>query len=812
MARDLQHKRTEIFQRDKRATCRPAKLENREMKEGQMKFKHGQWEIKSNIKSSMALEYITSEINRDSLIVYANTKHIESRGDVVTHGILTVTLSSPIPDVIRVSAVHHKGVKKKGPYPDMEDCHNTDVEVKEEKEAVMFRAGKLTARIVKVPFAWSIEFIDNETGELLTCTDTKSLGYMVDTDTGKCYMTDQLALENGELVYGLGERFGPIVRNGQCVDMWNEDGGTGSDLSYKNIPFYMTSRKYGVYVESTGKVSFEVASESVERVRFSVEGEELTYDVFCGDDPKDVMEKYTRLMGRPALPPAWSFGMWMSSCYKTDFDEHSIVENVDRMVQMGIPLSTYHLDFFWSREYKVTNFLWNDQYFKDPEGFIKNMHDRGVRVNLWLHPYIPQRSEIFEEAREKGYFIKKSNGDVWQTDNWQAGMAIVDFTNPDAYQWFQSKVRGLLEKYADSVAADFGEKIPTEDDVFYDGSDPVKMHNYYSYLYNKCVFEVTQQVKGEKKACCFFRSGSAGSQKYPCHWGGDPDATYKSMAAALRAGISAAVSGFCFWSHDVTGFGGKATPDLYKRWCAFGMFLTHTRLHGESFPKEPWNYDEESCSVLARFSKVKCALMPYIYGQAVLAHESGIPVFRPVFFEFPEDPSVRYLDAQYMFGERMMVAPVMNEHGRVQYYLPEGIWTNYLTGARVEGGRWIQETYDYFSLPVMVRPDSIIVTGYEDEKADYDFEENPIIGLYEISDGAKITAKIPDKNGEYVSEAEAKREGTTITVQMKGKTSGYRIFISNRKVKSVDNGELIGSQGGSMIKADGDKAVIRIED
>lgn len=758
-----------------------------------MKFMHGEWKLKENFIPTLALEYISHEVQGNALTIYANSKHIRSRGDVTTHGILTVKITSPTSDTVRIGVKHHFGVIDKGPYPEVYQSQ-VAAEISEDENAVYYKTGSLTVKIYKAPYNWRIEYIDNTTGEVRTYSEAKKLGYMSDKDTGRNYMTEQLALENGELVYGLGERFTPVVRNGQSIDMWNEDAGTQSEFSYKNIPFYMTNRNYGVYVESTAKVSFEVASESVEKVRFSVEGEELAYYVFNGSNPKDILSKYTSILGKPALPPAWTFGLWLSTCYKTEFDEHSIVSNIDRMAEYGIPLSTYHMDFFWSKEYKITNFIWNENHFKNPEQFVQNLHDRGVRVNLWIHPYIPQRSEIFKEALENGYFIKRVDGSVWQTDNWQAGMAVVDFTNPNAYQWWQSKIEELLEKYADSIAADFAEAIPTEGVVYYDGSDPVKMHNHYSYLYNKCVFEVVERIKGKNNACCFFRSGAAGSQKFPCHWGGDSDATYKSMAAALRAGLSAASSGFSFWTHDITGFGGKATPDLYKRWCAFGLLLSHTRLHGEDFPKEPWYYDEESVQVLKQFSKLKCKLMPYIYAQANIAHTDGVPVLRPMFFEFPDDMAVGYLDAQYMFGDKLLVAPIMNETGKVKYYLPDGVWTNYITGQKVTGGKWVEETHDYFSLPLMVRPNSILISGSTDQKTDYDFAVNPVLELYELADGVTVTANIPRKDGGFASSATVKRVGNRVTINLAGKTQNYTIFVSNAAVKNVNGGAMVQEQ------------------
>src|SRR5947209_6458140 len=253
---------------------------------------------------------------------------------------------------------------------------------------------------------------------------------------------------------------------------------------------------------------------------------------------------------------------------------------------------------------------------------------------------------MFDEGLEGEYLVKCANGDVWQWDHWQAGMALVDFTNPAARQWYGDKLRGLLDMGVDCFKTDFGERIPTEV-VYWDGSDPVRMHNYYSYLYNKVVFDVLKEKRGHGEAVLFARSATAGSQQFPVHWGGDCYSSFESMAESLRGGLSLCLSGFGFWSHDIGGFEGTPPADVYKRWIAFGLLSSHSRLHGSSSYRVPWQFDEEAVDVLRFFTKLKCRLMPYLYAQAIATHRTGVPIMRAMILEFPDDPACDTLDRQY---------------------------------------------------------------------------------------------------------------------------------------------------------------------
>ena len=557
--------------------------------------------------------------------------------------------------------------------------------------------------------------------------------------------------------------------------MWNEDGGTSSEIAYKNIPFYITNKGYGVLVDNEGDVSFEIASEKVERVQFSVEGERLDYYVINGKTPKGTIEKYTELAGKPALPPAWSFGLWLTTSFTTDYDEATTSSFIQGMADRDIPLHVFHFDCYWMEAFEWCNFTWDPATFPDPEGMLKRYRDRGLKICVWINPYIGQKSPLFQEGMEQGYLLKKTNGDVWQTDMWQAGMGLVDFTNPDAAAWYQGKLKTLLDMGVDCFKTDFGERIPVKDIAWFDGSDPVKMHNYYTYLYNKAVFDLLERERGEGEAVLFARSATVGGQKFPAHWGGDCSATYPSMAETLRSGLSLSCAGFGFWSHDISGFESTAPADIYKRWCQFGLLSSHSRLHGSSSYRVPWLFDEEACDVLRKFVKLKCSLMPYLYRQAVLSHEHGTPMLRPMFVEFPEDRSCETLDRQYMLGDSLLAAPIFKSSGEVEYYVPEGRWYNILTEEEVAGGKWHKESYDYFHMPLLLKPNTILAVGAEDSRPDYAYADGVTLYLSLFEDGAEAETEVTDLKGKTVLTARAVRRGGAIRVHTEGENRNIRI-------------------------------------
>lgn len=748
-----------------------------------MKFTDGYWCVKKGITPLYAAEYSSHKVKDKELVLYAPGRHIADRGDCLNLGMLTIRLTSPMEDVIKVTVTHFEGIASRGPFAETVRC-SPHVVIEEDKDTLSFQSGNTKAVVDKRPDSWGIRFLDGD--RELTNTGFRNMAYMKQERDGRVYMTEQLALDVDEYIYGLGERYTPFVKNGQSVEMWNEDGGTASDITYKNIPFYLSNKGYGVLLDEEGDASYEIASEKVERVQFSVEGERLAYYIINGHTPKGTVSLYTELAGKPALLPAWSFGLWLTTSFTTDYDEETTGSFIQGMADWDIPLHVFHFDCYWMEAYEWCNFTWDPATFPDPKGMLDRYHKRGLKICVWINPYIGQKSPLFQEALKEGYLLKKKNGDVWQTDMWQAGMGIVDFTNPRAEVWYQNKLKGLLDMGVDCFKTDFGERIPVRDIAYYDGSDPVKMHNYYTYLYNKAVFELLQRERGEGEAVLFARSATVGGQKFPVHWGGDCSASYASMAETIRSGLSLACAGFGFWSHDISGFESTASADIYKRWCQFGLLSSHSRLHGSSTYRVPWIFDREACDVLRKFVKLKCALMPYLYRQAVKTHEEGIPLMRPMFLEFPGDRCCETLDKQYMLGDSLLVAPVFKESGEVEYYLPKGNWVNLLTGNSYMGGGWQKETYDYFTLPLLVRSGSIVPVGANCQRPDYDYADGVKLLLYFPDDGCEEEVFVTDVKGSTVMKVRANRAGGTIKLRAEGRCRNFTCeVLGEEKLKVV---------------------------
>ena len=506
-------------------------------------------------------------------------------------------------------------------------------------------------------------------------------------------------------------------------------------------------------------------------MQFSLEAESLEYFLILGPTPKEILRKLTALTGRPALPPPWSFGLWLSTSFTTNYDEDTVNRFIDGMIERDLPLSVFHFDCFWMREFEWVNFQWDPDVFPDPVGMLRRLRERGLKICVWINSYIAQRSSLFAEAAAKGFLIKRTDNSVWQTDLWQPGMAIVDFTNPAARQWFAGHITRLLEMGVDAIKTDFGERIPTEGVVYHDGSDPVKMHNFYPIIYNETVFRAIEARRGLGEAVLFARSSYTSGQRFPVHWGGDCWSTFESMAESLRGGLSLGLCGFGFWSHDIGGFEGTAPAFVYKRWAAFGLLSSHSRLHGSGSYRVPWAYDEEACDVLRLFTKLKCRLMPYLWNAALEAHREGVPMMRAMVLEFPDDPACETLDRQYMLGGSLLVAPVFSEDGTVDYYLPAGRWTHLLTGQVQEGPGWHRERHDFLSLPLMIRPGTILPLGAIDNRPDYDYTDGITFRAYELADNREMTCAVSAPQRAEAVKLSVRRTGRRVTARATGNLS-----------------------------------------
>lgn len=772
-----------------------------------MKISDGNWLIQPGLNVTYPVQVFDVEQQGNDLIVYVAPRDVRERTWQLDTLMFTVRLFAPQEGIVGVRIEHFQGALNNGPHYPLNVLNEVNVQIENNAEYAELKSGNLSVRVTKGEF-WALDFLRN--GQRITGSQLKNNGYVQDGNADRQYMFERLDLGVGETFYGLGERFTALVRNGQTVETWNRDGGTSTEQSYKNIPFYLTNRGYGVLVNHPENVSFEVGSEKVSKVQFSVEGEHLEYFVIDGPTPKEVLNRYTQFTGRPALPPAWSFGLWLTTSFTTNYDEATVNSFIDGMAERDLPLHVFHFDCFWMKAFQWCDFEWDPVTFPDPEGMIRRLKEKGLKVCVWINPYIGQKSPVFNELKEKGYLLKRPDGAVWQWDKWQPGLAIYDFTNPDACQWYADKLKGLVNIGVDCFKTDFGERIPT-DVQWFDGADPQKMHNHYAYIYNELVWDVLKETVGEEEAVLFARSASVGAQKFPVHWGGDCYANYESMAESLRGGLSIGLSGFGFWSHDIGGFENTAPAHVYKRWCAFGLFSSHSRLHGSKSYRVPWAYDDESCDVVRHFTQLKCQLMPYLYRQAALAREVGTPMLRAMMLEFPDDPACDYLDRQYMLGDAIMVAPVFSEAGDVQFYLPEGRWTHLWHNDDVQGGRWHKQQHDFQSLPVYVRENTLLALGSNTQKPDYAWNDGTAFQLFNLGEGCTAASHVPAADGSVAFRLTATRNGDTLTVKGEGEAQNWSICLRNiQQVSRVEGASHTGSEWGMVVKPEGNELVIHL--
>lgn len=754
-----------------------------------MKFSNGCWLQKEGCVCFSPAEVSFVKREKTKVTLIAPTSHIQDRGDTLGGVNLTVEISAPGKDIIRVKTYHYMGARADGPSFGLTMDENAALQMEESEHTLTVRSGSLRLDIEKQP--WKMTYY-KEDRELCSSgrkdlaylkTDWKGSPYVKSSDRD-AYMRQQLSLDVGELIYGMGERFTPFVKNGQSVDIWNEDGGTSTEQSYKNIPFYLSGKGYGLFVNHTERVSFETASEIVDRVAFSVPGECLDYFLIGGKDLKEVLSNYTALTGRSPVPEPWTFGLWLSTSFTTDYDKATVMRFIDGMKERDIPLSVFHFDCFWMKEFHWCDFEWDSRVFPEPEAMLTGVREQGLRVCVWINPYIGQASSLFAEGAEKGYFLRRPDGSVWQWDMWQPGMAVVDFTNPEARLWYQEKLGRLVDMGVDCFKTDFGERIPV-DCVYADGSNPEKMHNYYTFLYNQAVYELLEQKRGEGKAVLFARSATAGGQRFPVHWGGDCWSSYTAMEQSLRGGLSLLLSGFGFWSHDIGGFEDTSTADVYKRWCAFGLLSSHSRLHGSRSYRVPWLYDEEAVDVLRFFTRLKMRLMPYLYRATIQTHETGLPVMRAMVLEYEKDRMCRYLDKQYMLGDSLLVAPVMNPDSMGEYYLPEGTWTNFFTQEQREGGRWYEEPCGYLEIPLWVRPDTVLALGSREDTPEYAYEEGTVFRIYALEEGITAGTVVYGMDRTAKRRLTAQRDGNRIRITSEG-TGTYTVELIRIKAAAVE--------------------------
>ncbi|HRZ98419.1 MAG TPA: alpha-xylosidase [Paludibacter sp.] len=540
--------------------------------------------------------------------------------------------------------------------------------------------------------------------------------------------TFSLQAKPDECFYGTGERFTKMDLSGKTFQLRNQDGqGVNNRRAYKNIPFYLSSENYGLFLHTTSFAKFSLADHSTRSAQVLVEEPMVDFFLIGGDSPEEILFGYRQLTGFPTMPPLWSFGTWMSRM--TYFSADEVNEICDRMRAEDFPCDVIHLDTGWFETDWLCEWKFNDDRFPNPPEFIQNLKNKGYRVSLWQLPYISYNAIQYKEADEKEY-ISKSERLISGSSNFsvQDFAGTIDLTYDKATEWYKDLLRNLLKMGVVCIKTDFGEDIHL--DAEYRNMSPEKLHNLYPLLYQKAAYEVTKEVTGD--GIIWARAGWAGCQRYPLHWGGDSACSWDGMAGSLKGGLQLGLSGFGFWSHDVPGFHGVPNfmnsvlpEDIYVRWTQFGVFSSHLRYHG-SHKREPWHYPNIA-PIIRKWLKLRYQLIPYILEQSEITTQTGMPVLRALILHHPNDRTCRQIDDQYYFGENMLVAPVMNSENIRDIYLPEGTWIHFFSREVFEGERWLKNVeVPLDEMPVFVKQGAEIPMYLEDVQCTDDMDMKKI--------------------------------------------------------------------------------------
>ena len=594
-------------------------------------------------------------------------------------------------------------------------------------------------RMIRDP--WQIEFFDAN-GQLLTRTQT--LGQPASfapyvpfsyirraRDLGRSTAAT-FELQHDEKIYGTGESFTRLDKRGQKVIAYIRDAmGAQNYRMYKPIPFFMSSNGYGMFVHTSTPVTFDFGHEFDAHNTIYTGDEVIDLFVFLGE-PKDVLTEYTAVTGRSPVPPLWSFGLWMS---RITYESEQQVREVARLLrQHQVPADVIHIDTGWFETDWRNDYQFSASRFDDPEQMIRDLREMGFHISLWQLPYFSRKNVLWDEIVENGYHVRNEGGLLPYED------AILDFSNPEAVEWYKGKLRGLLEQGVSVIKADFGEDTPLFG-LYHSGRSGWYEHNLYPVRYNDAVYDVTEEVTGD--GIIWGRSAWAGSQRYPLHWGGDAENTNSAMAATLRAGLSMGLSGFTYWSHDIGGFVNRAPRDLYRRWTPFGALTSHTRTHGAP-PREPWEYDEQLTDDFRRAMNLKYRLIPYLYAQSVDASSKGHPMMRALFVEYPDDPTSWLIEDQYLLGSDLLVAPMFDSTASRHVYLPPGDWVDYQTHRSYEGARWHEIGPGEIPIVLLVRSGAAIphvAVAQSTSEIDWEnvelqvFGSGPAEGLFALPEG-----------------------------------------------------------------------------
>lgn len=536
---------------------------------------------------------------------------------------------------------------------------------------------------------------------------------------GREFYTFTTKLKLNEKIFGLGEKFVGIDRRGQHIESIHQDcAGNEGARTYKNIPFYMSTCGYGVYVNSAFLMDFDIGSNNFDIANIFLEDKLMDIILIAGPSLKDILYRYCLITGFAPELPIWSYGLWMS---RNSYENESIVRGIaEDLRNKDIPCDVLHLDTFWFEKDWVCDLEFSKTRFPNPEKLIADLRSMGFSTSIWQLPYVHESLDNFKEGVEKDYFVKTAAGETYMFDWFGEKYSLIDFSNEEAVEWYIGKIKRVLRMGAGVVKTDIAEGMPV--DGIYKNISGKEMHNLFPLIYNKVIFEAVKEIHG--KGLVWSRSTYAGGQRYPLPWSGDSRSTFENLAGALRSGLSIGLSGQPYWSHDIGGFIGVPDSELYIRWAQLGLFSSHARCHGggNNNSREPWAFAEEALKIFRKYAKLRYRLLPYILSTEACAVSTGLPFMRHMVLMHQDDRNTHGIYDQYYFGGSIMVAPILNRGGKRQVYIPSGIWYDYHTREKLRDSGWINVNAELETMPMYVPAGSMIVYGpdknYTWEKAD----------------------------------------------------------------------------------------------
>ncbi|MFP4310497.1 MAG: TIM-barrel domain-containing protein [Nitriliruptoraceae bacterium] len=604
------------------------------------------------------------------------------------------------------------------------------------------------------------------------------------TPEGAWTVSETAVLSHGEALFGFGERFLGLDKRGQRIDLWhaNAAGQTWPE-SYKNVPFHLSSRGYGVFLNTTAPITYHLGDTSATHQSWHVAGADLDWFLIAGPDLSDVLERYTDLTGKPALPPRWSYGLWMS---RMSYREQGEVETVAAELRARrIPADVIHIDTDWFATPWVNDLRFCPERFPDPARMTATLREQGFRVTLWQLPYLSVRSELYTIAKERGYLAMR-DGDVAHIGGFFGEAGVVDFSNPDAADWYVQELDRLFDLGIAAIKTDFGEGAP--EDASWHGVDGVTMHNLYPLLYNRAVYERTLQRTGE--GLIWGRSATAGSQRYPVYWGGDPAARWEDLGNVLAGGLSLALCGFPFWSQDIGAFAGEPTEELYIRWAQAGLFMTHPRAHGAG-PREPWAFGERAESIFRRWAGFRYQLLPYVWGEAERLAPRGQPVMRPLVLDHTDDPTTYHIHDQFLLGRWLLVAPVVTPGTTRRVYLPAGRWVRWSDGEVLHGPRWHTVEASLEEVPLFLADGALVPRTSEvpQHTGEVDLAALSVTLVPPSTGGTEVSLLDPRSEQPIVIRAR-RTASTTVELELEG-TTNVTLELLGDQVRSVRLGDAV---------------------